>query len=130
MFLPKIRSLPNDYVEVIVNPAQIWKPSLNMIYWPTMTRVRSYIELHRFPVSGSEDDGRIVIEGEYGRFEILIKEQLSVGRGSRRVPIVMGPFSADMPAEIHNLKQEIADLFVKGKKIDWKGPEDLRGWWD
>ena len=101
-----------------------------MIYWPTMTRVRSYIELHRFPICESNDDSRLVIEGEYGRFDISIKEQLSVGRGSRRVPTVMGPFTAEMPSEIHNLKQEIADLFVKGKKIDWKGPEDLRGWWD
>ena len=130
MFLPKIRSLPNDYVEVIVNPAQIWKPSINMIFWPTMTRVRSYIELHRFPIAESEDDSKLIIHGEFGRFEISIKEQLSVGRGSRRVPILMGPFTAEMPPEIHNLKQEIADLFVKGKKIDWRGPEDLRGWWD
>ena len=131
MFNPfgsKQRELPDGYVEITINPKQIWKPSLNMIYWPTLTRVYSYLEMHKFPVS--QQDNTVLIETDFGRFEIHIEEKMTVGRGANRVAIVMGPFSAVMPPEIHNLKQEIADLFVKGKKINWRGPEDMRGWWE
>lgn len=129
-FGSKERALPDGYVEVIVNPAQIWKASVNMIYWPTMTRIRSYLELHRYPLFAGSDENTVVIQADFGRFEIRVKEQLSIGKGSRSVPIVMGPFTEDTPQELHDLKGQIANLFVKGKKIDWKGPEDLKGWWE
>ena len=129
-FAPKSKELPNGYFELIVDPSKIWKKSLNMIYWPTDVRVRSYLEMHKHKLVKAEDE-ILVIEQQNGRqFEIQIERKLCVGRGARRVSIVMGPFDANTPPEIESLKQEIADLFVKGKKIDWKGPEDLRGWWE
>ncbi|MFK7800207.1 MAG: hypothetical protein AB8G95_01115 [Anaerolineae bacterium] len=130
MFKSKMRSLPDGYVEIIVNPSKIWKASANMIYWPTLTRIRSYLELHRYPLFVGSDENTLVIEADSGRFEITVQPQLSLGRGSRSVPITMGPFTPDTPQELHDLKAQIADLFVKGKKVNWKGPEDLKGWWD
>lgn len=130
MFRPKTRTLSDGYVEVIVNPAQIWKASVNMIYWPMMTRIRSFLELHRFRLVSGGDDETLVIDDESGKFEIRVPEQLSFGRGSRRVAIVMGPFTSETSSKVVELKQQIPDLFVKGKKINWQGPEDLRGWWD
>ncbi len=123
------KQLPDGYVKLTINPRQIWKPSPNMLAWPTRIRVFNYLEHKKFPVV-DELDGPVVINTDFGRFELHIEEKATVGRGSRRVSIVMGPFNATMPPEIHSLRQEIADLFVKGKKVDWHGPANLRGWWE
>ncbi|MFT5194382.1 MAG: hypothetical protein ACI9EW_002562 [Cellvibrionaceae bacterium] len=137
MFNPfgsKDRQLPDGYIEITVNPSRIWKSSVNMIYWPTIVRIRNYLELHHFSVTQKNDmlivEFKTEAETDPIQFEIHVEPQLSVGRGSRKVAVVMGPIDPAMPPEIHGLKDEIAGLFVKGTKINWKGPENLKGWWD
>ncbi|MEM8862140.1 MAG: hypothetical protein AAGD96_27785 [Chloroflexota bacterium] len=129
-FGPRKKELPNGYIELIIDPSRIWKKSLNMIYWPTDVRVRSYLEMHKHKLVKAEDEILVIEQTNGQQFEIQIERKLTVGRGARRVSIVMGPFNDQTPPEIESLKQEIADLFVKGKKIDWRGPEDMRGWWE